>query len=75
MDVKKETDQMRHLPRTQIVKLREYGYRLEGENWLRVSARQQMEEGFSVIKIVNGDTLTTVFIPKDILIDTETIVV
>jgi|GEM_PF-5000968 len=64
---------MRHLPRTQIVKLREYGYRLEGENWLRVSARQQVEEGFGVVKIVNGDTLATVFIPKDILANTETI--
>lgn len=66
---------MRHLPRNQIVKLREYGYRLEGENWSRVSARQPAEEVFGMVKIVNGDTLTSVFVPKDILIDSETIIV
>ena len=65
---------MRHLPRTQIVKLREYGFRLEGENWLKVSGRRQAEEPFGMVKIVNGDTLTTVLVPKDILIDTESIV-
>ena len=65
---------MRHLPRAQIVKLREYGFRLEGENWLRVPGQRQAEERLGMVKIANGDTLTTVLVPKDILIDTESIV-
>lgn len=62
---------MRHLPTNQIKKLREYGYGLNGENWLKVSRHDYAEECFSIVKIVNGDTLATVYIPADIMAATE----
>ncbi|GAB7025625.1 MULTISPECIES: hypothetical protein [Geotalea] len=62
---------MRHLPNTQIRKLREYGYGLNGENWLKISRHDYAEECFSIVKIVNGDTLATIYIPADIMAATE----
>lgn len=58
---------MKHLPINQISKLREFGYPLNGENWLSTTLHYYPEAGLSIVKVVNGDTLATVYIPTDIL--------
>ena len=59
---------MQSLSRYEIYRLRERGYPLDGDNWMKVQARdEQARIGLRVSKICNGDTLTVVMIPEDIL--------
>jgi len=59
---------MQSLSRYEIYRLREHGYPLDGDNWMKVHARNEMAlSGLRVSKICNGDTLTVVMVPEDIL--------
>jgi hypothetical protein len=58
---------MQNLSRSEIVRLREQGYQLDGENWVRVPSKEPAPRGMKVAKVCNGDTLVVVLIPEDIL--------
>jgi hypothetical protein len=58
---------VQNLSRSEIIRLREQGYQLEGENWVRVASREPSPRGLKVARVCNGDTLAVVLIPEDIL--------
>ncbi len=58
---------MLSLSRNELHQLREKGYRLEGDNWLKVSARNQVDSSLKVTRLCNGDTLAVVLIPADLM--------
>ena len=58
---------MQSLSRYEIYRLRDRGYPLDGENWMKVPGRDQSVSGLNISKVCNGDTLAVVMVPEDIL--------
>jgi hypothetical protein len=61
---------MKNLTLDQIYRLREQGYPLQGENWLK-PAKQDLEPVWQVTRIINLDTLTVAHIPSEVLDKSE----
>ena len=61
---------MKNLTLAQINRLREQGFPLLGENWLK-PAKQEFEQVWQVIRIINLDSLTIAHIPSGLLDETE----
>jgi len=58
---------MLSMSRNELHKLREKGYRLEGDNWLKVPVQSHVDSSLKVTRVCNGDTLAVVLIPADLM--------
>ncbi len=59
---------MLSLSRHEIYQLRDRGYQLDGDNWVKAPMPAQTTAGgLRIAKVCNADTLAVVFIPEDIL--------
>lgn len=58
---------MLSMSRNELYHLREKGYLLEGDNWLKVSAPSHVDSSLKVTRVCNGDTLAVVLIPADLM--------
>lgn len=63
---------MLSMSRNELHKLREKGYRLEGDNWLKVPVQSHVDSSLKVTRVCNGDTLAVVLIPADLMDVVET---
>jgi len=58
---------MLSMSRNELHKLREKGYRLEGDNWLKVPVQSHVDSSLKVTRVCNGDTLAVILIPADLM--------
>ena len=58
---------MLSMSRNELYQLREKGYLLEGDNWLKVPVRSHVDSSLKVTRVCNGDTLAVVLIPADLM--------
>ncbi|TWJ32507.1 hypothetical protein [Geobacter argillaceus] len=58
---------MLSMSRNELYTLREKGYRLEGDNWLKVPVQSHVDSSLKVTRVCNGDTLAVVLIPADLI--------
>ncbi len=58
---------MLSMSRNELYTLREKGYRLEGDNWLKVPVQSHVDSSLKVTRVCNGDTLAVVLIPADLM--------
>ena len=58
---------MLSMSRNELHQLRERGYRLEGDNWLKVPVQSHVDSSLKVTLVCNGDTLAVVLIPADLM--------
>ncbi len=59
------------MSRNELYQLREKGYLLEGDNWLKVRAQSHVDSSLKVTRVCNGDTLAVVLIPADLMDSAE----
>ncbi len=62
---------MLSMSRNELHQLREKGYLLEGDNWLKVRSQSPVDSSLKVTRICNGDTLSVVLVPADLLESSE----
>lgn len=62
---------MLSMSRNELYRLREKGYRLEGDNWLKVPVQSHFDSSLKVTRVCNGDTLAVVLIPADFMDSAE----
>jgi hypothetical protein len=62
---------MLSMSRNELYHLREKGYLLEGDNWLKVPVQSHVDSSLKVTRVCNGDTLAVVLIPADLMETTE----
>ena len=62
---------MLSMSRNELHRLREKGYRLEGDNWLKVPVQSHVDSSLKVTRVCNGDTLAVVLIPADLMDSVE----